>query len=138
MPKAEGRKAAARSGNYQDNVTAPLSREYDYDATADDEIDEIELDDMLPAIERLRKIIKAVRSSPQRRQAWAREIQFTRVEGNNISDDPSTSQRSQRSLMLILDVRTRWASTHQMLRTPFLPPFISFQLIDARAITRLP
>jgi hypothetical protein len=97
MPKAEGKKAATRSGNYQDNITMPLSREYDYDATADDQIDEItvDLDDdadvasgVLPAIERvditqslhkmielkqtsdkLRKIVKAVRSSPQHRQA---------------------------------------------------------------------
>ena len=41
MPKAEGKKAAMRSSNYQDNITTPLSREYDYDATADDEINEV-------------------------------------------------------------------------------------------------
>ena len=134
MPKAEGRKAATRSGNYQDNITTPLSREYDYDATAGDEIDEIStnLDDdanvangVLPAIEKvdiiqslhetielkqtsnkLRRIVKAVRSSPQRRQAWAREIQFAQVEESRVSGDRSAS------LMLILDVKTRWASTH--------------------------
>lgn len=44
MPKAEGKKAATRSGNYQDNITTPLSREYDYDATANDEIEEITAD----------------------------------------------------------------------------------------------
>jgi hypothetical protein len=44
MPKAEGKKAATRSGNYQDNITTPLSREYDYDATATDEIKEIIVD----------------------------------------------------------------------------------------------
>jgi hypothetical protein len=144
MPKAEGKKAATRSGNYQDNITTPLSREYDYDATADDQIDEItvDLDDdadvasgVLPAIERvditqslhkmielkqtfdkLRKIVRAVCSSPQHRQAWAREIQFAQVEGSRVSDDPGAS------LMLILNVRTRWASTHQMLHMPFQPP----------------
>jgi len=148
MPKAEGRKAATRSGNYQDNITTPLSREYDYDATAGDEIDEIStnLDDdanvangVLPAIEKvdiiqslhetielkqtsnkLRRIVKAVRSSPQRRQAWAREIQFAQVEESRVSGDRSAS------LMLILDVKTRWASTHQMLRMPFQPPIHPF------------
>jgi len=44
MPKAESKKAAACSGNYQDNITTPLSREYDYDATANDDIDEITAD----------------------------------------------------------------------------------------------
>jgi len=39
MPKAEGKKAAMCSGNYQDNITTPLSHEYDYSITADDEID---------------------------------------------------------------------------------------------------
>jgi hypothetical protein len=62
MPKADGKKAATRSGNYQDNVTMPLSREHDYDATAGDEIDEVtaDLDNeadpasrVLPAIERV-------------------------------------------------------------------------------------
>jgi len=114
ISKAEGKKAAARSGNYQDNVTTPLAREYDNDPKADDDTDEDldtdadAADGVLPAIDKLRKVVKAVRSSPQRRQSWAREIQF--VHGSGISDDCSTS------LMLILDVKTRWASTHQMLR----------------------
>jgi hypothetical protein len=59
---------------------------------------------------KLRKIVKAVRSSPQRRQSWAREIQFVQAEENGISSGSTAP------LMLILDVRTRWASTHQMLR----------------------
>jgi hypothetical protein len=89
---------------------------------ASNEVDEIdaELDDdadiaggMLPAINKLRKIIKAVRSSPQHHQAWTREIQFARAED---VDDPGINQGN---LILILNVRTRWASTHQMLRTPF-------------------
>jgi hypothetical protein len=133
ISKADGKKAAARGSNYQDNVMIPLVREHDDDATADDEQDgdsmvEIELDIMLSGVEKvgnpqfqvrilffdqmkfeqLRKIIKGVRSSPQRRQSWAREILF--IQGSGSSDDCSAS------LMLILDVRTRWASTHQMLR----------------------
>jgi hypothetical protein len=148
MPKAEGKKAATRSGNYQDNITMPLSREYDHNATANDEIDEItaDLDDdadvasgVLPAIEwvditqslhetiklkqpsnKLRKIVKAVRSSPQRRQAWAREIQFVQAEERRDSHELS------KPLVLILDVKTRWASTHQMLRTIFQPLISQF------------
>jgi len=71
MPKAKGKKAALHSGNYQDNVTIPLSHKYDYDAMADNEIDKktVELDNVLPTIERLQKIIKAVHSSPQCCQA---------------------------------------------------------------------
>jgi hypothetical protein len=44
MPKAEGKKAAACSGNYQDNITMPISCEYDYDAAANDETDELAAD----------------------------------------------------------------------------------------------
>ena len=64
ISNAEGKKAAACSGNYQDNVTTPLAHEHDDDATANNEIDE-EAEDMdldtnveaansvLPAIERV-------------------------------------------------------------------------------------
>ena len=124
MPKAEGKKAASCSRNYQDNVITPLSCEYDCDATADNEIDKktVELDDMLPAIEGLQKIIKAVCSSPQHHQTWTHEIEFMQVDGDVLSHDPSTSQRS---LVLILNVRTWWASTHQMLYKS-QPPFNQF------------
>jgi hypothetical protein len=47
-----------------------------------------------------------VRSTPQRRESWARQIQTANAE-NGIS---------QQNLILILDVKTRWSSTHQMLR----------------------
>jgi hypothetical protein len=66
MPKAEGKKAAMCSGNYQNNIIIPLSHEHDYDATAADEIDEIAADlnananaasGVLPAIERVRHSI---------------------------------------------------------------------------------
>jgi hypothetical protein len=61
MPKAEGKKAATRSGNYQDNITTPLACKHDCDATANDEIDDtVDLDgeaeaasSMLSAIERV-------------------------------------------------------------------------------------
>src|SRR5712672_172650 len=74
-------------------------------------------------IHKLQKIIRAIRSSPQRCQAWVREIQFVHLEGSNaskISDDISTSHMH----MVILDVCTRCASTHQMLRKLSLSSFV--------------
>ena len=58
MLKAEGKKAATHSGNYQDNVTMPLSCEYNNDAVVDDDIHEnkAELGDVLPTIERVSNI----------------------------------------------------------------------------------
>jgi hypothetical protein len=35
MSSAEGKKAAAHSGNYQDNITTPLSRNHDNNAISD-------------------------------------------------------------------------------------------------------
>ncbi|KAF5387134.1 hypothetical protein D9615_002164 [Tricholomella constricta] len=55
----------------------------------------------------LRAIVRAVRSSPQRQQTWFKEIAMTM----NKEDDEKSP-----ALMLILDVKTRWSSTHQMLR----------------------
>jgi len=59
MLKAEGKKAATRSGNYQDNVTAPLARDCDNDAIVDEDLDEDtrpmdDNDDSIPtAVERV-------------------------------------------------------------------------------------
>jgi hypothetical protein len=44
IPRAEGKKAATRNGNYQENVTLPLSREHDKDAIADVEFMNVDLD----------------------------------------------------------------------------------------------
>jgi hypothetical protein len=54
---------------------------------------------------KLRKIVKHVRSSPQRREKWKKEIKDL---NKSWGTDDSV-------LMLILDVKTRWSSTHQML-----------------------
>jgi hypothetical protein len=63
MSRSEGKKAAARSGNYQDNVTRPLSRNHDDNGAAGVDPDAMDLDpdDMdldpatrvLPAVERV-------------------------------------------------------------------------------------
>ncbi|KAJ7732247.1 hypothetical protein DFH07DRAFT_755368, partial [Mycena maculata] len=60
------------------------------------------------AVHKLRRIVKHVRSSPQRRRTWELTV---RVALDRLEMDLSEAQ-----LMLILDVRTRWTSTHQMLR----------------------
>jgi hypothetical protein len=59
MSTAEAKKATACSGNYQDNVTAPLSQDHNNDATAAEDPDEdLRLsddanDDSIPAVERV-------------------------------------------------------------------------------------
>jgi hypothetical protein len=60
-------------------------------------------------VSQLRKIIRAIRSSPQRKQGWLNQVMVSR------SGESSMDGR-QRLLMLILDVKTRWSSTHQMMR----------------------
>lgn len=55
----------------------------------------------------LRKIIRAVRSSPQRKRSWLQQVSASLRENK-----PETSERA---LMVILDVKTRWSSTHQMM-----------------------
>jgi hypothetical protein len=68
-------------------------------------------------LSQLRKIIRAIRSSPQRKQAWFNQLEAT-LRGNN-------GCNRQRAVMLILDVRTRWSSTHQMMRKSFRVDHIS-------------
>jgi hypothetical protein len=101
---------------YQDSVTAPLNREHDDDAGGDADGEDIQdsaerLGEVLTAIPKLRKIIRAVRSSPQRREAWLEEanafLQKTAAAFNLDLGRAAT--------MLILDVKTRWSSIHQML-----------------------
>ena len=55
----------------------------------------------------LYKVIQAVRSSPQCQQAWYTEV---KIMLQNLDTSPIKI-----ALMLILDVKTRWSSTHQML-----------------------
>jgi len=111
---------------------APLDREYDNEAVQlEDEDDDNDANDnpatFLSAIAKvtkyhahhrdvilrallaqLRKIIRNVRSSPQRRQKWCKEIYIAMNQGGGEDQSPA--------LILILDVRTQWSSTHQMLR----------------------
>ncbi|KAG9226778.1 hypothetical protein CCMSSC00406_0009676 [Pleurotus cornucopiae] len=108
ISKSESTQAAGRGGNYQTTVSA---EEDDNSAvfmeTMDDENEDSA--DISGSVTRLRKIIRSVRSSPQRRKAWLEDV------GLALRHDPSITG-STLPLMLILDVKTRWSSTHQMLR----------------------
>jgi hypothetical protein len=57
------------------------------------------------------KVVRFVRSSPQWKWAWLSEV--IRGHGDTARD---TCNMAKEPLMLILDVKTRWSSTHQMLR----------------------
>ncbi|KAF5345060.1 hypothetical protein D9758_010453 [Tetrapyrgos nigripes] len=123
-----GRKLETRSSNYQDNfaihVPPPKSTNsksktgedkeddeaVEQDEEEEDSLDELKKDGIIPSVVKLRKIVRHVRSSPQRREAWYREIQHVYAE--------LTAEKSEmKLLMLILDVITRWGSTHQMMLT---------------------
>lgn len=107
VSSAEGKKAASRSGNYQNAATASLNRDLDDDATTQDDGEPDPSRNILSSVDKLRKIVRAVRSSPQRKQRWLNLVTLSFQE-QKITD--------RRALMLILDVRTRWSSTHQMMR----------------------
>ncbi|KAG6808229.1 hypothetical protein H0H92_004971 [Tricholoma furcatifolium] len=92
--------------NYQDDITAPFDQKFDIEAAPDKE-EHGDSDGILLAVTKLCRIIRLVRSSPQRRESW-----FSEVERSMIWDIENKSP----VLMLILDVKTRWSSTHQMLR----------------------
>ncbi|KAG6822464.1 hypothetical protein H0H92_013793, partial [Tricholoma furcatifolium] len=100
--------------NYQDDITAPLDRKFDSEAAPEEEENDSTVEGILPAVSKLRTIIRAVRVSPQRREAWYQEVERTK----------KNAQNSTAVLMLILDVKTRWSSTHQMLRECFINPML--------------
>ncbi|KAF7341381.1 Transposase-like protein [Mycena venus] len=120
LTKDEKKAAKSKSATsaYQDSATEALSREADEEAgqTEDSEDIEVETPESLigTAVFKLRKIIRHVRSSPQRRRRW-NEAVIT-------ASQPSTV------LMLILDVKTRRSSTHQMLRRAldFRKPILNY------------
>ena len=70
ISKAEGKKATARSGNYQDIFTRPLSREHDDNITGDADAYEIDADPdpdkyamhVLPAVEKVSVTVLRVHS----------------------------------------------------------------------------
>jgi hypothetical protein len=67
----------------------------------------------------LRTIVKAVRSSPQQRQLWFIELhaalERSQASQGTSENQPPTQTSKEREKMLILDVVTRWNTTHDML-----------------------
>ncbi|KAJ6606841.1 hypothetical protein B0H10DRAFT_1956747 [Mycena sp. CBHHK59/15] len=65
----------------------------------------------------LRKIVRHVRSSPQRRKRWQKEVEEVQKEANDAAWARGVQPIAQSgaALMLILDVKMRWSSTYQML-----------------------
>ncbi|OBZ65066.1 putative AC transposase [Grifola frondosa] len=72
--------------------------------------DPMDITQMVKAIQKLRLIVRTVRSTPQRKQQWLDEVNLSLRSLGDACD------HAEQSLMLILDVVTRWSSTHQMLR----------------------
>jgi hypothetical protein len=132
-----------RKETYQDSVTAPLSWEHDDDAGGDvDGLEEdiaaaeaplgqvlaaipkmdfifglhvLDLELICASLFQLRNIIQAVHSSPQWQEAWLEEanafLQKTAIALSVVLGCAAT--------MLILDIKTQWSSTHQMLCKAF-------------------
>ncbi|KAL0953082.1 hypothetical protein HGRIS_004355 [Hohenbuehelia grisea] len=85
------------TGSYQESVTAAVGREHNDDDNPHGEQDADDEDDMEGPL---------VSPVAKRRRSWLAEVRL------------ALEQTGSRALatMLILDVRTRWSSTHQMLR----------------------
>ena len=151
----EAKKATSQSGNYQESATAPLNVGDDDEVAGLNDADEqdplclskdtnghilIGVDKVTTILLyaswktllidiQLRKIIHAIRSSPQRKESWLaivgdsikKDIAALKAKKvlaalqpektDNDEDDPIICK----VLSLILDVRMRWSSTHQML-----------------------
>ncbi|KAJ7884479.1 hypothetical protein B0H13DRAFT_2537367 [Mycena leptocephala] len=110
-PLTKEEKCAAKSKSpasaYQDSATKSLAREVDEDAGGTEDSDENDIISPESAIgAALQKIIRHVLSSPQRRKEWEAEVE--------------TASPGGKILILILDVKTWWSSTHQILRASFI------------------
>jgi hypothetical protein len=127
---------------YQDSATESPDRKNDLDVDAGDQPMDVadDVDDwtlrsigkavlkvsfifsdtlvLINTLTKLRKIIRHSRSSPQRMELWKNTLRTT----YHLKENEAT-------LMLILDVKTRWSSTHQMLRRSMGSlPLLSFSL----------
>ncbi|PBK63978.1 hypothetical protein ARMSODRAFT_1023610 [Armillaria solidipes] len=89
ISKKSAKKAAGQSSNYQDAATAHVDRSNDVEAALQDDPDDDEdesgdtdystgdlSDNVFYSVNKLRKIVRAVRSSPQHKQAWLRKVRM--------------------------------------------------------------
>ncbi|KIJ35055.1 hypothetical protein M422DRAFT_181239, partial [Sphaerobolus stellatus SS14] len=94
---------------YQDTLNLTASKDNDLLITTSDDI-QSDLDELSET--ELCRIIRAIQSSPQCHKQWMDEVE---VAGRGTAGKLEVIVK-----MLILDVRTRWASTHQMCRMFFI------------------
>ncbi|KAF9497285.1 hypothetical protein BDN71DRAFT_1388102, partial [Pleurotus eryngii] len=87
ISEAESSHASSHRGNYQETVNVCLGQEYNEEATH-------QIGDDSESSVHLRKIVRAVRVSPQRRQTWLQAVAESLAEADS----------SVTALMLILDV----------------------------------
>ncbi|KAJ6573645.1 hypothetical protein B0H10DRAFT_2348564 [Mycena sp. CBHHK59/15] len=112
ITKTNHKKASGRSGN-----AYPETHDVYGEAEGEEEDDDLHEGAQLKAMQKLRNIVKVIRGSPQCRQEWIREVQ--------ISPTFMDNELRRIALMLILDVKTRWSSTHQMLKPGSAPSELS-------------
>ncbi|KAG6843862.1 hypothetical protein H0H87_012272 [Tephrocybe sp. NHM501043] len=65
--------------------------------------------EIFSAVDKLQKIVCAVCSSSQHKQSWLCQV------AEELKKPENKTSRKQHTLMLILDVKTWWSSTHQMM-----------------------
>ncbi|CAA7268097.1 unnamed protein product [Cyclocybe aegerita] len=113
LTKEEAARANSQSSPYQDAATEDISSSQDDLAVDHEDEPEDWTEDVTPnsgvigrAVFKLRKIVHFVWSSPQQRQKFRQEVLKSMNKGETL---PGIAT------MLILDVRTQWSSTHQML-----------------------
>ncbi|KAK0234626.1 hypothetical protein EDD85DRAFT_955454 [Armillaria nabsnona] len=111
ISKKQAKKASSRSSNYQDSATAPVDRSNDDEAAIQDEPEDNEADfksnlsfDIFSGVNKLCKIVHTD------------AMQATNDEDHAVTEQLDSISCNERALMLILDVCTRWLSTHQMIR----------------------
>lgn len=128
ISKGDSDMATSPNFNYQDDINVGLECENDMEAAPEEEglngVDNAECSENIHmAIKKvfilahyfhwflikfqLRRIVRSVRSSPQRRQHWFGEVERMNAQLNSAECRPI--------LMLILDMKMCWSSTHQML-----------------------
>ncbi|KAJ7863659.1 hypothetical protein B0H13DRAFT_2177082, partial [Mycena leptocephala] len=101
LTKEEKQKAKSRTAAYQDAATESLDRAQDSQAALPGDAEDSDLikpaSTIGSAVFKLRKIVRHVRSSPQRRKIWQKEVRDVAEAAPGTIDS---------ILMLILDVKT--------------------------------
>lgn len=124
---AQGAEAASLSANGDTELVDPQTETSPSPLNPNSEAELVALPSVIPAVAKvrnsicsprgttilifpsqLRQIVLGTRSSPQRRQKWIAHVK---------QSYQLIGKLDETAHMLMLDVKTRWSSTHQMLRT---------------------